>query len=313
MGEKRYRNSFLFKLLIFLLLLFVLDLGIGFILKKSYFKQKNSRFSKTTYILNDLSSDIIILGDSKAEHNYVPKILEDSLNLTCYNAGSDGQSIFYYKALQNGVLRRYTPKIFILDFGYEKLRYHPLDYERLSFLAPYYKTHQEIRSIIDLKSKMEKYKYLSRAYTFNSTLLITSKAFINPKIYNNGYNPLSSSMSGADLEYFNRNKPDKEDQIIFDTTAVNYYKLFLSDAQKAGIKVYVFISPTYGNMDGNEKSISYLKNITLQEGAQFYNFSVAIGSISSDYKLFADPGHLNNTGAIKYTQKVCEIIKKTVK
>ena len=39
--------------------------------------------------------DLAVLW-GRAAHYYVPQIFEDSLGLSCYNAGSDGMCIYYH-------------------------------------------------------------------------------------------------------------------------------------------------------------------------------------------------------------------------
>lgn len=45
------------------------------------------------YIANKATDDIIILGSSSATHHYVLQIIEDSLGLSCYNCGEEGNGV----------------------------------------------------------------------------------------------------------------------------------------------------------------------------------------------------------------------------
>ena len=93
------------------------------------------------------------------------------MKLSFYNAGRDGNFMFYHLAVLKGVLNRYSPKIVILDFVAEEFAQNQYSYDRLSSLLPYYKSHPEMRSIINLKSKYEKIKLLSQIYPYNSLML----------------------------------------------------------------------------------------------------------------------------------------------
>ena len=42
------------------------------------------------HALKDCKADILIFGASQAQHNYNPRIIRDSLRMSCFNAGQDG-------------------------------------------------------------------------------------------------------------------------------------------------------------------------------------------------------------------------------
>ena len=57
-----------------------------------------------------------------------------------------------------GVLKRYSPKIIILDIVNKEFQKNADSYEKISPLLPYYNSHPEIRSIVQLRSRYEKHK-----------------------------------------------------------------------------------------------------------------------------------------------------------
>ena len=101
--------------LVFIIVL-ALDFGIGSLLKAFYFKQTSGLDYRTTYSIEKTRADILVFGSSRAVHHYYPAIFEDRMKLSFYNVGRDGQesSLYHYGVLQ-GILKRYTPKIVILD------------------------------------------------------------------------------------------------------------------------------------------------------------------------------------------------------
>ncbi len=78
--------------------------------------------------------------------------------MSCYNTGRDGKIIFYNYAVLKSILKRYTPKIAILDFNREEFSNDGESYDRLSSLFPYYYNHPEIRPILKLKNPLKKLK-----------------------------------------------------------------------------------------------------------------------------------------------------------
>src|SRR6266498_4701938 len=171
--NKVRRNVYLFlafKLSVLFVTLIVLDFLIGSLLNFFYFKQKSGTLYRTTYSLEKTTADLIIFGSSTANHNYYPQLFQKRFNMSCYNTGRDGISVFYQYAVLESMLKRYSPKIAIYDFEYHEFRKEKNDYDRLSVLLPYYKTHSEIRSVIELKSPYERLKLTSKVYPFNSML-----------------------------------------------------------------------------------------------------------------------------------------------
>ena len=98
-------GRFFLKLMWVLSLIFLFDRGIGMILKHFYFRQGFGERSRTTYVIDSTSAEIIILGSSRANHSYVPEIFESRLSYSCYNAGRDGNFILYNYAIFNAIDR----------------------------------------------------------------------------------------------------------------------------------------------------------------------------------------------------------------
>ena len=118
-------------------------------------------------------ADMLIIGSSRANHHYVPSVFEDSLKISFYNAGRDGNGTFYQLALLKTILKRYTPKIIVFDYSSVFVK-GAEEYDQMASLLPYYRTHKEIQPLVEMKSPFEKIKLLSEIYPFNSQLLTIS-------------------------------------------------------------------------------------------------------------------------------------------
>jgi hypothetical protein len=207
----RLKSHLLFKLAVALVFLICLDFLFGSTIKNFYFRQTSGPEFVTTYSIEKTKADFLILGSSRADHHYHPGVIEDKLKISCHNAGRDGFDIFYHYAILKASLSRYKPEIVILDLNTEDFRKLKDSYDRLSALLPYYKDHPEIREIVDLKSRIERIKMLSRIYPFNSTLsyIILGNTEYNRKRRNeiNGYVPFKKYIKNArdqDPVYRNR-------------------------------------------------------------------------------------------------------------
>lgn len=143
---KFFRNS-----AILLVCLIALDQAGGALLKWMYFKARTGPFAETTHTFTEMDSEGIILGSSRGRRNYNPSILSDSLGIEMYNAGHDGQTIFYEQSIIRTALVRYRPKLVVIDLNPEEMYYRDVHYDRLNVLAPYYDDYPEVRSIYLLK------------------------------------------------------------------------------------------------------------------------------------------------------------------
>jgi len=299
---------FIAKLLLLLLILFLLDFSIGNTLRYFYFKQEWGRQYRATYALEKTTADALIFGSSSAYHHYVPDIIEARLKQSCYNTGSPGQSLLYNYAILKAILKRYSPKLIILDVSGGDFRVDQESYDRLSFLLPYYKKHEEIRPIVNLKSPMEKYKLLSSIYAFNSSFLMiaggNSEYFKKRTTDIKGYKPLFRTWN----EPLTIRNPE---QYPLDRTKINIFRSFIEDCRNFGIKLFIVYSPTYIEYSQKDYSILIIGKIAKEQNIPFIDFTNDT-AFTNHPSLFDDPVHLNFKGAELFTARVTNIIKDSL-
>lgn len=302
--------KFLFlKAVVFLLTLYVADVVTGKVLKYYYFRQGSGLQYRTTYTVEKNTSDILVFGASRANHHYHPEVFADSLpSYTFYNAGRDGNSIFYHYAVLKMVMGRYTPKVVILDMENGALVKNNESYDRISSLLPYYESHPEIRSIIELRSKYEKYKLFSRTYPYNSSIftIAIGNSEMNKARWKdiNGYLPLTNVMA-ASLQYDSNTVNNKNE---LDSNKINCYENFLSDCEAKGVKVFVYVSPYFLRFNAPDKSVAMAREIALKHHVTFTDYSADTFFTNRNF-LFADIVHLNDSGARIYSGKILPGIK----
>ena len=152
-------------------IIFIFDFAIGKTLEHFYFTQASGPFYRTTYSMDSTRADILIFGSSRANHHYDPRVFENSLRMSCYNNGRDGNFLLYNYAVFKTVIERYTPQIVIFDVDRNELSSTADDYERLSSLLPYKNRNSAVDQTIALRGPYEKVKCLSNIYPYNSLLL----------------------------------------------------------------------------------------------------------------------------------------------
>lgn len=301
--------SLLFKTAVFLCILFILDLVIGSILSDLYSKQKPGEIYTLSYAIDSTKADVLIFGASRANHHYVPENFQKRMNLSCYNTGRDGQIILYNYAILKSILKRYTPKIAILDLSRDEFADDQQSYDRLSALIPYYKTHPEIRKIVDLRSPYEKYKMMSHLYPYNSLIFSLIMGAIEShkdrkKIdEQNGYIPLYENcyrQLSVDTSYGDKN---------LDSNKINGFKSFIKDCKNSQVQLFVVFSPILVTYPHQDPSSRVAMSICRENDVPVFSF-INDSSFYHTYFFTTDGTHLNDKGARFFTNQVIDSIMK---
>lgn len=296
-------------LVVFLGLLSVLDFVIGQGIGYAFRKQTKGRFATTFQALDRTEAKIIVLGDSRALHQIAPNVLTEALDMNVFNAGSDGQSIFYAWALQKAILRRYSPDVFIIVAGKDFLLLRPdrRAYERLSLLLPYYHDHPEIRPVIRLRSPLECWKSCSSLYRFNSVLLKMAGSFFIAAEADSGYIPIRRTMSvipsgegaGKTASVSFPPDPRKTDALC----------TFLEAAAIHGVLTVIVMSPEIRPYVLDSYSTGILQSAVVESNVLLLDYS-ADSRFANHREYFADAVHLNEEGSLLLSRDIAEQIRK---
>jgi len=280
-------------------IVFLLDFTIGKILRHFYFKETSGMHYRTTYSMDSTRAEVLVFGSSRANHHYVPGVFEDSLHQTFYNAGRDGNGIFFQVALLNSILKRYTPKVIILEYSgeFEKGNF---DFDKLTSLLPYYETHEEIRDLVEQKNPFEKIKSLSQIYPFNSqalTIGVGNLEINKTRMHDDkGYVPLYKEWKN-ELD----SAPHPSTYIV-DTNKINAFRKFIVTAKNLGVKIFVIKSPVFQAFYKSQ-GIYICNTVCSEEKIPFWDFSNDTTFLNNK-RLFQDVVHLNNNGATVFSKLV---------
>ena len=303
--QQRGYQYLLIKLAVFLLLVFCCDFAIGKVFSYFYFRQTSGWEYRTKYSVEDTRADILIFGASRAQQQYNPVYFEERLHQSCYNVGRDGEPIFYYYGVLKAVLKRYTPKTIILDIENGVFAEAQSSYDRLSVLLPFYKTHPEMRRVIELKSPYEKLKLQSAIYPYNSLLFKTAigNTDFNKKRNEDiqGYVPLTGELDEAIRTV------DFTLGYQIDTNTINIYRSFINDCIVAKIQLYIVCSPYFINAKGADTSMVIAKKIAAEKQLTFIDFS-RDSLFLSNSKLFDDTVHVNVSGSKIFSNNLIDSI-----
>lgn len=288
-------------LLIFVGVVVVIDVCYGFVCG---YLQGNAKFggtAKRMYVAKKSTEDIMMFGSSRMMHHYVPRVISDSLGMTCFNAGEDGNCIILAYGYLQMIMKRHVPKLVIYEiFSYDIKEDDKSKY--LSLLKPHCDD-PDVKELVCSVFPDERFKMLSSLYRYNSIMPLLLAANVGGATeYQNGYEPLRGVM---DYE------PDAPilHEIKEDTLKLRLIKDFISLCHKHDVPVVFCVSPSYKgyHTDVYDK----VKRLCESEGAYFWNY-FDCKEIVNGRSLFQDQMHMNDAGARKYTSIVVQRLKDVV-
>ena len=271
----------------------------------------DGRYYKTRYSLETCRNKVVVLGSSRGEINYVSQIIEDSLGMSCWNASRGGQGAPYFRAIQEGILKRHTPRVVILNIDEYDLEAPP-NYEIAAVLRPFYYNHPEIRPILDKTSPFECLLMRSRLYAYNSSYYYLIRPYfikgLDGKISDKGWKPrlekMSVEISKTDSIPEIKNAPlNAEAVALFDTLVRRF--------EEKGSEVILVVSPNYGRIVSGSSTLEYLKKYSTEHHLPLLVYSDDPEFVyNSEY--YVDPSHLNVDGARIFTRHLSHQIKPLI-
>ena len=300
--EKQKHLPFLIKGIFFFFFLVFIDLISGFLFDSLYSISKSGVAYQENQVFYKTKDSILIFGSSRAAFHYQPEIITEQTGLSCYNAGREGMGIYFHYAALLATLERYNPKIIVLDLDFRDVYYRGGSFGKdvFSDLAPFYG-----------KINCEFDDYICRNFydpiLYRSNLIKYNKKFFNiltaNVIKNNdnskGYIPLKGEWNGKE-------KVLKGDVFKISPELIKSVNGFISKAKSHNIKVVLVISPTFKKI--NPEFFKIANEIAILHGVKLISYYGDKDFILNK-SLFHDSEHLNNKGAILFSQKVASQIK----
>lgn len=298
-------KKFLLYIALFIVAVCVVDVSYGRFCDYMNAHAKGGATKQRYDVCKEKQYDVLILGSSRAHHHYVPQILEDSLSLTCYNAGEDGNGIILMYGIYSMIRERYLPKYIIYDveptfdiYKYDK------DANRIRYLAlqkPYFRE-AGLSSIFKDISMPEYYKVHSGLYRYNSEIFpLAVDYFVGRPMASNGYVPMTGVMTKKPSANKGKDSPSE-----IDSVKLAYFEKFIHLTSEDGVKLIVIASPKYGATSSS--ILSPIFDICRKESVQVFDYYY--DTIFMDHKeFFKEPMHLNNEGAHYFSKVLAKDIK----
>ena len=277
--------------------------GITFGILKTY--ARSGMYGKINYLKHP-DTEILILGSSRAHHHYNSVLIGNQLKMKCYNAGMDGQSIYYSYLVGKKAINNSNVKLVILDVS-PNIFADPLSEQKLKVLLPFRKEYPELLEILSLHDKFAGIKSKFNLYNYNSKLLVILKG-INDKgdSLNYGFTPLNDISNSINIPISNNTFYDQ-----YDHNKIIYFEKLINQLSINNIKVAVVISPMYA-IDYNSKSDTPIfQEICRKYQVSFFDFSMD-SLFTGNKELFKDQLHLNGKGANIFSDKLSSLIRDKI-
>ena len=299
-------KKYILKIVFFFIIVVLFDTIIGAAGNYLNSHCKNGDTFTRHYIATQCSEDVIIMGSSRANHHYVPQVIADSLQLSCFNAGYDALGILNMFGRYKLICRHHTPKVIIYDiFAPNEIYGSSSDHlQFLDGLKPYADI-AEIDSIFTDVAPIEHYKMRSKVYRYNTKILQIAGDFMGhtppPAL---GYIPLNGKITFKTEPYHPEYTVAKPDSV-----KLNYVRKLIADTRARGIQLVLAISPRYEANDYQD----YLPIIRLckEERVPLLNHFNDRAFVSQK-QLFKDSHHLNDEGARRYSAVISQEVKALI-
>ena len=293
------------KFLIGIACFFVVMVVADFIFGKVMFYAESQSSSKNYHCMYEADEDILILGSSYAVRNIVPSVIEDSLGISCYNAGEAGNGSIVAWARYNMFIKNHTPKLIVytLTPGYDYVKSD--DYSKyLNIVKPYYEREDAVANMYDdLMDWSDGLILNSNFVKFNSYCAQLIYYWISKKHMGlKGYEPLYET-----LIPYETGKKQENESYETDLLKLNYLEMLFTDATKREIPVLCVLPPIYSDKFDKYR---YEKGVALCEKycIPVINHKYCEG-ITLNAQYFYDMGHLNDKGANFYSSMLCRDIQ----
>ncbi|WP_299179774.1 hypothetical protein [uncultured Aquimarina sp.] len=301
-------TSIFSKIIKFVIIILIVDVLLGVVSNHVFFLQETGKYARANHAIYETEAEVLIFGSSHAHRHYVPEVLEKQLNTTAYNVGAEGQQLLYHLALQEMLLKRSTPGLFILNIDEDFLYSSDIAYDRLNDLHPYYNEFKdELRPLFRLNSKFIDVEMFFKSYLLNSTIIHILRYYASPQKDYKGYRPLHGTLRKDQINSHLINVNDQDQEI--DENFVSALRQFIDNSKSNNIDLVFVISPTLRKISSDNKSLTLINEIADKEEIRVLDFSQD-KNFNNRLDLFHDPSHLNDKGARYFTKLVSEHINQ---
>ena len=298
-------KKFILRIILLFAILAIFDFAFGHVMDTIVNRIAGGGQGRDNYICNKASEDILIFGSSRAVHHYNAQMLEDSLGMSCYNCGDDGNGIILSYGRLKMIESRKTPKIIIQDIAVTFDLLNNDNHTYLGWLKSRY-DREGIKEIFEDIDQTEKYKMQSYLYRYNSKFLQNVFVYLTSFSTDTGVKGFRPLNGGLDPMKVNRNRViTTNNQYDFDPLKLDFVNKFVDLCGDA--KLLFVVSPIWYGSDTAQ--YQPIKEICREHAIPFLDYSNHPKYLHND-EFFKDGTHLNARGADEFTRDMIVELRK---
>ncbi len=299
-------KKFILYVIVFFAAIVFVDFVYGRTVNYMTINAKSGAAKRTIDLCKSSCSDMLIMGSSKAHHNYNPQVFVDSLGVTCYNAGYDGNGIILAYGILSLMDDELLPKVIVYDVKQQFDIYQYLgdgaNTRYYQNLKPFY-GNPSVDEIIRNISRVDVYKLHSSLYRTNGDLMNIVKGYFirSSEDKDMGYKPmvgLINDVSEQEKDYSNE----------IDSMKLDYFKRFVALTKEKEIILIVVFSPEYNTPFSDD--LNPIREICLKENITLLDYFNEPSFLKKEF--FKDHCHMNEYGAVAYSAAIASDIKKII-
>lgn len=283
--------------------------GSNFVCNKTWVKLYNG----------EINAEVAIIGNSRAEAHYNPKIISHKTEFEVYNLGLSGTPLNILNIRWNSYINRNKlPRVLILDVDYNMLGSSDKIVDKFQYLPFIWtKEYETVAKQIDKDYAFEKYipLYKYRGYHKEVFTQIKKRLFNDCYTVNKGFVEHEEVWNEGNWANFRANRMEeisdaKEFESIYKQGAEEL-KEIITFCKEKKIKVYMLWSPQYYEVqEYKQQQRAYVDKLLLAisetHNVDYINFSK--DSLVYNKANFYDHSHLNKVGSDLFSAKVGDII-----
>lgn len=289
-----------------ILIVVAFDILFGYVAKSytSNFTLKGD-YRSADHLIKDSVDDLVVLGSSVSLNSIDTKTLSDSLGISAYNGGSNGQTFPFYLTMLEIIADKPGLKTIILGMTENTLCSSGLG-NRYNFLVPYYGSgHEGIDRRLESSSAMNKYLLKSSLYRYNTIWFrILLYTIVEPGIHGD----CGFIAKGLPAVFPHKLSPVTQPDDSVTVERAEEFEQFVRICNDRNIRLIVCIPPRFEEPypSAGEK---FLKERAAKNDFELW-FDATNTPLSADSTLFYDNVHLNYIGAKQYTDTIISRLKK---
>lgn len=297
-------KRFISYIILFVVAVVVIDQMVGYLSDYMVVHARSGSVKQLYDLCENNHYDMLVMGSSKAHHNYIPQVFSDSLGMSCYNAGYDGEGIILAYGILSLIDDDRLPELIVYD---AKLQFdlYQIDQDGdhtryYSKLRPFY-GRPEIGGIIRDISRIDYMKLHSGLYRTNGKLPGIISSFIrgSKEDPNNGFESAAGILNDS-------NVAERDYQLVVDSLKVRYLCKFVKLANEKNVRLIVVFSPEFNTPYAADYQI--IRDICTASGVTVLDYFDS--PEYQDIGLFTDHCHMNEKGARTFSMQLASAINK---